>query len=325
MGTIAYWDCPTGIAGDMCLGALVSAGVPLEYLQDVVQKLGLERQVKLWTETVKRCGIEALKMHVEIIEIQELEPHPKPSEPPKKIAKAIAADRDPDKETIAIAALSVFESDVQDLEINDDDYHHDHHRQHIYTHDRTPNHAHLANPQPHKTHSHLPEIEQMIRNAKLPKQVEIWSIAVFRELAIAEGLVHGIAPEQVHFHEVGALDAIVDIVCTCAGLAYLGIEQTYCSPLPAGGGYVHCDHGIMPVPAPATLKLWENHAVTIFDNGIRKELVTPTGAAIAVTLSESFGEVPLMTIKKVGLGAGSQDLEIPNILRLWLGSSKKKA
>jgi uncharacterized protein (DUF111 family) len=322
MGTIAYWDCPTGIAGDMCLGALVSAGVPLEYLQDVVQKLGLELQVKLWTETIKRCGIEALKMHVEIIEIQELEPHPKPSEPPKKIAKVVPPVSDPDKETIAIAALSVFESDI-DLEsyAQQDHDHHDH----DHLHDHVPHHAPLANPHPHKTHRHLPEIEQMIRNAKLPKQVEIWSIAVFRELAIAEGLVHGIAPEQVHFHEVGALDAIVDIVCTCAGLAYLGVEQTYCSPLPAGGGYVHCDHGIMPVPAPATLKLWENHAVTIFDNGIRKELVTPTGAAIAVTLSESFGEVPLMTIKKVGLGAGSQDLEIPNILRLWLGSSKKKA
>ncbi len=261
-------------------------------------------------------------MHVEILEIQELEPKPKPSEPLKKIAKAIPPASDPDKETIAIAALSVFESDVQVLEI-DDPNHHD--RQHSHSHNHAPSHAHIANPQPHKAHRYLPAIEQMIRNAKLPKQVEIWSIAIFRELAIAEGLVHGIAPEQVHFHEVGAIDAIVDIVCTCAGLAYLGVEQTSCSPLPAGGGYVHCDHGIMPVPAPATLKLWETHAVTTFDNGIRKELVTPTGAAIAVTLSENFGELPLMTIKKVGLGAGSQDLEIPNILRLWLGSSKKKA
>ncbi len=101
MGTIAYWDCPTGIAGDMCLGALVNAGVPLEYLQDVVQKLGLERQIKLWTETVKRCGIEALKMHVEILEIQELEPKPKPSEPLKKIANAIPPASDPDKEKMS--------------------------------------------------------------------------------------------------------------------------------------------------------------------------------------------------------------------------------
>jgi hypothetical protein len=123
---------------------------------------------------------------------------------------------------------------------------------------------------------------------------------------------------------VGAIDAIVDIVCTCAGFAWLEVEKIYCSALPAGGGYVNCDHGKMPVPAPATLKLWEMHGVTTFDNGIRKELVTPTGAAIAVTLSESFGEVPLMKIKKVGLGAGTQDLEIPNTLRLWIGKSKKK-
>jgi uncharacterized protein (TIGR00299 family) protein len=170
----------------------------------------------------------------------------------------------------------------------------------------------------------LPEIEKIIREAKLAPQIEKWSLAIFKELAIAEGAVHGIAPEAVHFHEVGAIDAIVDIVCTCAGLAWLDVEKIYCSALPAGGGYVNCDHGKMPVPAPATLKLWELHEVTTFDNGIRKELVTPTGAAIAVTLSEKFGEVPLMKIKKVGLGAGSQDLEIPNALRLWVGKSKQK-
>ena len=171
----------------------------------------------------------------------------------------------------------------------------------------------------------MPDIEKIICDAKLPSQVESWSLATFKELAIAEGAVHGIAPEAVHFHEVGAIDAIVDIVCTCAGFAWLKVEKIYCSALPAGGGYVECDHGKMPVPAPATLKLWEMHGVTTFDNGIRKELVTPTGAAIAVTLCEKFGEVPLMKIKKVGLGAGTQELEIPNALRLWVGKSKKKA
>ena len=277
MGSIAYLDCPTGIAGDMCLGALVSAGVPLEYLRDIVHKLGLDREVKLWTESVYRCGIEATKMHVEIL-------NSKGKELPNYKAE----------------------------------HSHDVDRAHA-------THSHIHETHSHPVHRHLPDIEKIICDAKLPSQVESWSLATFKELAIAEGAVHGIAPEAVHFHEVGAIDAIVDIVCTCAGFAWLKVEKIYCSALPAGGGYVECDHGKMPVPAPATLKLWEMHGVTTFDNGIRKELVTPTGAAIAVTLCEKFGEVPLMKIKKVGLGAGTQELEIPNALRLWVGKSKKKA
>lgn len=293
MGIVAYLDCPTGIAGDMCLGALVSAGVPLEYLQNIVHQLGLDREVKLWTESVHRGGIAATKMHVELLNYSGAEP------------PTIAAE--------------------QSHSHSDHGHSHSHeehtHDSHIHEHSHKP-HSHKANS--HPIHRHLPDIEKIIRDAKLPKQVEVWSLATFKELAIAEGAVHGIAPEAVHFHEVGAIDAIVDIVCTCAGFAWLEVEKIYCSALPAGGGYVNCDHGRMPVPAPATLKLWEMHGVTTFDNGIRKELVTPTGAAIAVTLSEKFGEVPLMKIKKVGLGAGTQDLEIPNTLRLWIGKSKKK-
>lgn len=283
MGSIAYLDCPTGIAGDMCLGALVSAGVPLEYLRDIVHKLGLDREVKLWTESVYRCGIEATKMHVEIL-------NSKGKELPNYKAE------------------------------HSHDVDHAHDADHAH-----PTHSHIHETHSYPVHRHLPDIEKIICDAKLPSQVESWSLATFKELAIAEGAVHGIAPEAVHFHEVGAIDAIVDIVCTCAGFTWLEVEKIYCSALPAGGGYVDCDHGKMPVPAPATLKLWEMHGVTTFDNGIRKELVTPTGAAIAVTLCEKFGEVPLMKIKKVGLGAGTQELEIPNALRLWVGKSKKKA
>ena len=289
MGIIAYLDCPTGIAGDMCLGALVSAGVPLEYLQEIVHKLGLDREVKLWTESVHRGGIEAIKMHVELLNYSGAEPPTVASEHSHSHTEHVHSHS-----------------------------HEDHtHDSHSHEHSHSQEHS-------HQVHGHLPDIQKTIRDAKLPKQVEVWSLATFQELAIAEGAVHGIAPEAVHFHEVGALDAIVDIVCTCAGFAWLKVEKIYCSALPAGGGYVDCDHGKMPVPAPATLKLWEMHEVSIFDNGIRKELVTPTGAAIAVTLCEKFGEVPLMKIKKVGLGAGTQDLEIPNALRLWVGKSKKK-
>ena len=168
----------------------------------------------------------------------------------------------------------------------------------------------------------MPEIEALIKKAGLPRRAEAWSLAVFQKLAEAEGAVHGIAPEKVHFHEVGATDAIVDIVGTCLGLDWLNIDQLYCSPLPTGGGTVRAAHGRLPVPVPAVLKLWELRQVPIYSNGIEKELCTPTGSAIACTLASSFGSQPSMSLECVGLGAGSRDLAIPNILRLWIGAGE---
>ena len=132
--------------------------------------------------------------------------------------------------------------------------------------------------------------------------------------------MHGISPDQVHFHEVGATDAIVDIVGTCIGLDWLDIEQVYCSALHTGGGTVWAAHGRLPVPAPAVLHLLQMRQVPIYSNGINRELVTPTGAAIATTLATAFGSPPAMTLQTLGLGAGGRDLEIPNILRLWIGT-----
>ncbi len=171
----------------------------------------------------------------------------------------------------------------------------------------------------HTPARHLPEIERLIQRASLPPRASDWSLEVFRQLAVAEGAVHGIEPEKVHFHEVGATDAIVDIVGTCLGLDWLGIDQLYCSAMPIGGGTVRAAHGRLPVPVPAVLKLWESRQVPVYSNGIDKELVTPTGAAIAVALATRFGPPPGMTIERVGLGAGSKDLPLPNILRLWIG------
>jgi uncharacterized protein (TIGR00299 family) protein len=191
-------------------------------------------------------------------------------------------------------------------------------------------HEHHHHNHKHSHHGrHLPEIEEMIQKAGLPSRAEAWSLAIFRQLAIAEGAVHGIAPEKVHFHEVGAVDAIVDIVGTCLGLDWLGVDSNeqgfpllYCSALPTGGGTVRAAHGEMAVPVPAVIKLWEMRCCPVYSNGIEKELVTPTGAAIATTLARDFGAPPQMTIKQVGLGAGTLDLPISNILRLWLGQAK---
>lgn len=257
MSKVVYLQCPTGISGDMCLGALVSLGVPVEYLIEKLNSLGIENEYTITAELVHRQSQEATKVNVHLVE------------------------------------------------------HHHHHHEHHHHHGRL-----------------MPEIEAMILKAGLPARAEAWSLAVFRQLAVAEGAVHGVAPSQVHFHEVGAVDAIVDIVGTCLGLDWLGIDNNdfglpllYCSALPTGGGTVKAAHGLMTVPVPAVLKLWEARGVPVYSNGIEKELVTPTGAAIVTTLATKFGAPEAMSIKQVGLGAGNLNLPISNVLQAWLGDS----
>ena len=241
MSMIAYVECPTGLAGDMCLGALLDVGVPLEYLQKQLSKLNLSDRYTLSRRTVDRQGQRA-----------------------------------------TLAEVTTSES---------------HH------------------------HRHLSEIKTLIQGAQLPSEVERQSLEIFTTLAIAEGVVHGRSPESVHFHEVGAMDAIVDIVGTCLGLDWLGIEQLYCSAFPTGGGTVKAAHGELSVPVPAVLQLWSQRQVPVYSNGIQMELVTPTGAAIAVSLAKSFGNPPAMILHKIGLGAGQADLRLPNAVRLWIGES----
>ncbi|MCS6959773.1 MAG: nickel pincer cofactor biosynthesis protein LarC [Pseudanabaenaceae cyanobacterium SKYGB_i_bin29] len=240
---IAYFDCPTGIAGDMCLGALLHCGVPFDYLQSVLTSLGMAEAIKITPQTVRRQGQAATYVQVDF-------PH--------------------------------------------QEYHH---------------------------HRHLAEIQEIINRSDLPDPVKTNSLQVFQELAAAEGKVHNVPLEQVHFHEVGALDAILDIVGTCAGLHWLGVEKIYSSPLPKGGGTVQCEHGRLPVPTPAVLQMWQTHRVPLVDNGIPRELVTPTGCAILTGLGAQFGEFPPMQIDRLGLGAGTQELPIPNILRLLVGEA----
>ncbi|WP_204137483.1 nickel pincer cofactor biosynthesis protein LarC [Halomicronema sp. CCY15110] len=246
MKTLAFVDCPTGISGDMCLGALVSAGVPLDYLQTHIDQLQLPETVQLRAMSVRKNGIAATKVDV-----------------------------------------------------------------------RLPHEGHADVPHPPVRHLH--DIVQIIAQAPLPERAIAWSLAIFRRLAQAEGAIHGIDPQQVHFHEVGATDAIVDIVGTCLGFDWLGIDELHCAPLPTGTGTVRAAHGRLPVPAPAVLKLMEMAQVPIYNAGLTGELVTPTGAAIATELATRFGEPPTMQLQKIGLGAGNKELPIPNILRLWIG------
>ncbi len=174
-------------------------------------------------------------------------------------------------------------------------------------------------PEARKKHRHLPQIEAIIAAADLPATVQARAAAVFRRLAEAEAAVHGTTLEKVHFHEVGANDAIIDIVGAAAGLHALGIDTLHGSPIPTGHGTVQCEHGEMPIPAPATARLL--CGVPLAACAERGELTTPTGAALAVTLATSFGPPPAMRLERVGVGAGTRDSATrANILRLLIGS-----
>src|SRR5205823_8571748 len=147
--------------------------------------------------------------------------------------------------------------------------------------------------------------------------------AIFSKLGEAEARVHGMPLEKIHFHEVGAVDAIVDIVGACFGFHFQGIEKFACSPLNVGGGTSKVAHGVLPVPAPATANLLQGKPT--YSNGVQKELVTPTGAAIVATLCDTFGPQPLMSVNAIGYGAGTADLEgQPNVVRIMIGEAAEK-
>ena len=236
---ILYFDCYSGISGDMTLGALLDLGVELQRLQDILAGLKLDGY-RLGAEKVSRG--------------------------------AIAGTR---------AVVSLDDSPPVERRLSD--------------------------------------ILHLIDDSSLPQPVKAKSSAIFTNLAEAEAEVHGIPVEKVHFHEVGAVDALVDIVGSAAALYLLKIDRIYCSPLPVGRGEVQTAHGRLPLPAPATLELLARRKVPVCGSDLDFELVTPTGAAIVTTLADSFGPLPAFNIEAVGYGAGSIDPGYPNYLRLVSG------
>jgi pyridinium-3,5-bisthiocarboxylic acid mononucleotide nickel chelatase len=178
-------------------------------------------------------------------------------------------------------------------------------------------HLEIAVPR-EQPHRHLASIEQMIESSALPASVKQRSRRIFRRLGEAEARLHAKPIEHVHFHEVGAVDAILDIVGACVALELLAIEELWASPLNVGSGRVTAAHGSLPVPAPATAELLRG--IPIYSSGIEAELVTPTGAAIVSTLARSFGPLPPMSVERIGYGAGARDLPgQPNLARLFIG------
>src|SRR6267142_19335 len=236
---LAYFDCFSGISGDMTLGALVDAGASLDPLRE--QLRGLE--VPGWeisSEKVWKNGMSSTYVRVK----------------------------------------------TEDL----------------------------------SKHRSLTAILEILEKSKLSPRVREQAAAIFCKLGEAEASVHDVPIEKIHFHEVGAVDAIVDIVGACIGFEALGIEEFACSPLNVGGGTAKMAHGVLPVPAPATAKLLQGKPT--YSNGVQKELVTPTGAAIVATLCDHFGPQPPMSVNSIGYGAATADLEgQPNVLRIMIGES----
>lgn len=241
---IAYFDCFSGVSGDMTLGALLACGIDADELCTELARLKLPGW-KLEVQTTSVNGIGA--------------------------------------------------TDVTIL---------------------------LTEPQGHGRH--LSDIARILEASDLADSVRGKALTVFQRLADAEAKIHQTTPDRIHFHEVGAVDAIVDIVGTCVALERLGVEAVYCSPLPMGRGFVQCAHGTIPLPAPAVLELLRGYP--IYDANIEGELVTPTGAALMRTLAKTFGAMPAMTIHTVGYGAGKQRFpDRPNVLRVVLGERVEDA
>lgn len=172
-------------------------------------------------------------------------------------------------------------------------------------------------------HRNLHDIEKLIDGSELSNKVKELSKKIFEYVALAEAKIHGKAIDKVHFHEVGAIDSIIDIVGTAICIEKLNVERVVVSKLHLGRGFVKCQHGIIPVPAPATLEIIKNGKIPVYSKGIEGELVTPTGAAIVAALADEFGHQPEMEIEGIGYGAGYKDFEMPNLLRLVLGKKKR--
>jgi hypothetical protein len=240
MERVAYFDCNSGISGDMILGALIDCGADFDYIKKELKKLDLDFAIS--HQRVKKGAISATK-----VVIKESGSHP------------------------------------------------------------------LRN---------LKTIKELIEKTSLPKEVKEKSLSIFTKLAEAEASVHQVDIDEVHFHEIGAVDTIVDIVGTLVGLKSLKVERIFSSPLPLGKGEIETSHGKIPIPAPATMKLLEGYKV--YGKEIEEELVTPTGAALITSLAEEFTDFPAMRALKVGYGAGTKELPMPNVLRLVVGELEKK-
>jgi uncharacterized protein (TIGR00299 family) protein len=287
---IAYIECFSGISGDMFLGALIDAGVPPAVLEQAVAALDVGARLDI--SRVVRAGISATKVDVWVNEEKDAPREQMPQR--QKQLHAHSHSHGGEASQTAVAALA------------DDS-------------------MRMTTPEHHEGHAHdhgrgLTEIRQIIGQAAISQPARKTAIAMFEALGAAEAKIHGTTIEAVHFHEVGAVDAMVDIVCAAVGAEALGVDEIVCSPLNLGGGTVECAHGTFPVPVPATVELLAG--APVYSSELQAELVTPTGAAIVKTLANRFSSFPPLTVLKTGYGAGTRNFHgHPNVLRLTIGET----
>lgn len=276
-----YLDCFSGLSGNMLLGAFLAAGMPLEALEAELRRLPMTAEFRLKVSSVKKNGIAATYVDVELLG-----------------------------------------------EGHEHEHAHEHSCAHAHVHSCEHDHGHAnqgAVPAHEHSHEHhhrtMRDVRAILERSSLSAEVKETSLKIFGVLAQAEGKVHGVRPEDVHFHEVGAVDSIVDIVGTAICLDYLEIEKIFVSRVNTGSGTVHTQHGLMMVPAPATAELLR--LFPTYHEGAAKELTTPTGAAVLAALAEFSDHVPTDLLTEcIAYGAGTWDLELPNVVRLYIGECK---
>ena len=294
---IAYLECFSGISGDMFLGALVDAGVPARVLEEAVAALGVEARLEI--SRVVRSGISATKADV-----------------------WVDGEKDLPREEYWEREEHAHSHQHSDREHHEHDHEPKHHG-HTHSHPGETRTG-VSAPHEHSRGRGLNEIRQIISAASISEGAKKTAIDIFAALGAAEAKIHNTSIESVHFHEVGAVDAIVDIVCAAVGVEALGVEEIICSSLNVGGGTVKCAHGTFPIPAPATVELLKG--APVYSSELQAELVTPTGAAIVKTLASRFASFPEMKIEKSGYGAGSRDFPgHPNVVRLTVGETASSA
>lgn len=277
MANVMYLECFSGAAGDMLLGALVDAGVPLDALTAALGSLGVDHELR--QTTVLRAGITATRLEV-VSRRQSTASH-----------VHAPTERAHRRE-------------------HPDDRRHDHGHDHA--------HGHLDPEHGDDGHRSLSQIEHLIGHSALSAAAKARAIGLFRRLGEAEAAIHGVPVDTVHFHEVGALDSIIDIVGVVFAMEWLGIEEIVASPLNVGGGTVDIAHGTFPVPAPATARLLAG--VPIYSSGPQVELTTPTGALLVSAYARRYGRAPAMVIHRIGYGAGARDFPaVPNVVRVLVG------
>ena len=279
---IAYIDCIAGASGDMLLGCLVAAGVDQHELAKQLESLGITESTLRVTDVLKN-GFAAKKVDVMV----DYDGNPVPAD--------------------QFGAVSFVAS-------------HTHSHDHDHSHDH--NHSHDHGDGGHHHHGpvrHFSEIVRLVNESSLTDDIKQRSIACLRLIGEAESKIHNQPLDKIHLHEVGGVDAIIDVVGTIIGFDMLGVDRIVCSPLPLGRGFVDGAHGKIPLPAPAAALILDG--VPVYGVEINKELVTPTGAALIKFLADDFCSMPQMKIMRQGCGAGTRDLSIPNIVRLFVGES----